>query len=368
MDTEQRIMRQVGWQDFQIAPSSEEKPLSRRGLFKVLATAIGSCLLSACAPTLGNGPNVGKIEIENNPNINYSELLKDYNFTDECTIAWMPKTIDKYWNKYFVPFSKKYGLDPRIAAVMALVESGFDSSAISWSGAQGIMQIMSDTESVITNKLIADGELTENYDVYDPETNIKMGVYYLKSMLDYLGENNLRWAVLAYHDGPGRTKKSMIYKSNMTDEGKEYMRRFDALWTDVDKGRFKSLYFNQSWATHPQVKEAFSEQGLEIFVRQNGSQSPPATIGGREITGGLNDEINGLFINPDRTNLDVHKGRKWYRLEVINGNKLKISIDVGDGGWDKEIYRDSLSFTTDEGIIFSYRQNPNGKWRWVIDN
>ena len=74
-------------------------------------------------------------------------------------------------------YSQKYSGPERILYATRKTESNFDSGAVSHAGAIGLMQMMPSTFEWISCDL-----LREDLDVgmlYDPETNIRYGTYYL---------------------------------------------------------------------------------------------------------------------------------------------------------------------------------------------
>lgn len=88
----------------------------------------------------------------------------------------------------------RHGVDPRLVLAIIEVESGGDAGAVSFAGAQGIMQIMPETAREL------------DLDVpFDPEANIDAGVRYLRKMIQRFGE--LRLAVAAYNAGPGAVER-----------------------------------------------------------------------------------------------------------------------------------------------------------------
>ena len=91
-------------------------------------------------------------------------------------------------------YAKKYSVDPVLVEAVISVESGWDISAESHAGAQGLMQIMPNTQQ--------DLGITEPF---DPEQNIDGGVKYLKEMLDRFGD--IKLALAAYNAGPERVAK-----------------------------------------------------------------------------------------------------------------------------------------------------------------
>lgn len=101
-------------------------------------------------------------------------------------------------------YSEQYDLDASLVFGIIKVESKFDSSAVSRKGAIGLMQIMPDTGWWIAERMELDG--FEEEDLYDYETNIKMGSWYIKSLVDEFG-GNIETALAAYNGGLGNVKK-----------------------------------------------------------------------------------------------------------------------------------------------------------------
>ena len=91
-------------------------------------------------------------------------------------------------------YSRKNGLDPRFVYALIEQESRFNPAAVSPRGAQGLMQIMPDTQKLLG--------LTEPF---DPERNIAAGTKYLKAMLDKFQSEVM--ALAAYNAGPGAVAK-----------------------------------------------------------------------------------------------------------------------------------------------------------------
>ena len=91
-------------------------------------------------------------------------------------------------------YSKKHGLDPRLVYALIEQESRFNPCAVSPKGAQGLMQIMPDTQKLLG--------LTEPF---NPERNIAAGTQYLRSMLDKFQTEVM--ALAAYNAGPGAVAK-----------------------------------------------------------------------------------------------------------------------------------------------------------------
>ncbi|HET6370463.1 MAG TPA: transglycosylase SLT domain-containing protein, partial [Nitrospiria bacterium] len=85
--------------------------------------------------------------------------------------------------------ARQYGVDPALVRAVVKAESNFNPDAVSYMGAQGLMQLMPQTAM--------------SYDVqdpFDPEENITGGVRYLKRLLS-LFDQEVSLAVAAYHAG-----------------------------------------------------------------------------------------------------------------------------------------------------------------------
>ena len=121
------------------------------------------------------------------------------------------RKIVRFAHKY----SRKYNLDMKLVQAVIEVESGYESDAVSSAGAEGLMQIMPETQK--------DLGVTEPFDA---EQNIEGGVRYLRSMLDRFGTVEL--ALAAYNAGPGNVEK---YNGIPPfKETRDYVRKVMALY------------------------------------------------------------------------------------------------------------------------------------------
>jgi soluble lytic murein transglycosylase-like protein len=87
------------------------------------------------------------------------------------------------------------GLSPDLIKAVALVESGFDSRAVSPKGARGLMQLMPGTARQLGVR-----------DVFDPAENLMAGARYLRKMLDEF-DGDLNLALAAYNAGPEAVRR-----------------------------------------------------------------------------------------------------------------------------------------------------------------
>lgn len=91
--------------------------------------------------------------------------------------------------------SAEFGVDASLIKAVIHAESGFDETATSKKGAQGLMQLMPRTQE----------EMDVN-DPYEPEANIFGGVRYLSNLLGRFN-NNMKLALAAYNAGPENVDK-----------------------------------------------------------------------------------------------------------------------------------------------------------------
>lgn len=99
--------------------------------------------------------------------------------------------------------SEEMDVDKYLIASLIKAESNFNPEAVSSAGAMGVMQLTDETAQFCAEKL---GMTLNEGDIYKPEVNIRLGVYYLKRMLElFNGDEDL--AVAAYNAGEGRVKE-----------------------------------------------------------------------------------------------------------------------------------------------------------------
>lgn len=93
-------------------------------------------------------------------------------------------------------YANKYGLSYELVFAVINTESHFKPNAKSHMGALGLMQIMEPTGEEVSKKLGIENKLT------DVETNINIGCYYLRFLLDRY-DQNVVFALSAYNAGYG---------------------------------------------------------------------------------------------------------------------------------------------------------------------
>jgi soluble lytic murein transglycosylase len=95
----------------------------------------------------------------------------------------------------------KNEVDPYLVAGLIRQESEFAATAVSRSNAHGLMQIMPATGKELARRLSLPGFSRQK--LFEPQTNVQMGTYYFKRLLDSLG-GSMAQALASYNAGKGR--------------------------------------------------------------------------------------------------------------------------------------------------------------------
>jgi len=116
--------------------------------------------------------------------------------------------------------SSKRKLDALLISAVIQVESGFQDSAVSPSGARGLMQIMPETGRALTRALRH--EMGVRAAAFKPEwldnpfVNIRLGVYYLHDLKKQFRDLNL--ALTAYNFGPAEIQNRLENNLELSSE------------------------------------------------------------------------------------------------------------------------------------------------------
>ncbi len=102
--------------------------------------------------------------------------------------------------------SVKAHYDPFLVTAVILAESTFRSTARSYVGARGLMQIRPSTGSYVCEIQSADWEGEQA--LHDPQYNIRLGIAYLKH-LEGLYNKDIQKALIAYNWGPGNLDRAL---------------------------------------------------------------------------------------------------------------------------------------------------------------
>jgi soluble lytic murein transglycosylase-like protein len=101
-----------------------------------------------------------------------------------------PLPVPSYLASIITDAAVRFGVDPNLVAAMAFRESRFNPAAVSWRGAQGVMQLMPNTARHLG---VADA--------FDARQNVLGGTKYLRSLLDRFN-GDIDRTLAAYNAGP----------------------------------------------------------------------------------------------------------------------------------------------------------------------
>lgn len=139
-----------------------------------------------------------------------------FGFLFDIALTAVEKRIYQKPEEY-VPFVEQYadefGVPVDLVYAVIKTESGFDSSAVSGKGAIGLMQMMPATFEWLTDDILR--EYLGIGMLYDPETNIKYGTYYLSRLYNRFGDWDT--ALAAYNGGEGNVSEWLRDKKYSDD-------------------------------------------------------------------------------------------------------------------------------------------------------
>jgi hypothetical protein len=109
--------------------------------------------------------------------------------------SFQGKNGDYRYDDIILKAASDYGIDPAVIKAVIMAESGFNPQAISYAGAQGLMQLMPRTARALDIK-----------DPMDPRANIQGGTRYLKRLLRRF-QGDLELALAAYNAGSRNVRR-----------------------------------------------------------------------------------------------------------------------------------------------------------------
>lgn len=172
---------------------------------------------------------------------NYYAAITEFRYKAKDQARYLPVAFPLAWFDIMEAEARKYQLNPFLVAGLSWQESQYKPDIQSWVGATGLMQIMPATAAQIAEALGL-----KNYELKDPETNIRMGTWYL-NFTHQTFDGNALLAVASYNAGTGpvlRWKKQFSHlpydalaESIPYPETRDYVKKvFTAYWI------YQSLY------------------------------------------------------------------------------------------------------------------------------
>jgi soluble lytic murein transglycosylase len=122
--------------------------------------------------------------------------------------------------------SQKYECDPSLVLALIMVESSFYSKAISSKGAKGLMQLRPFVAKALAQEVGIAWD--EEAVIFDPEVNIRLGLYYLSQLI--LQFKDLKVALAAYNFGPTYIREQIAQgKPLPTDYANKVLEKYRKL-------------------------------------------------------------------------------------------------------------------------------------------
>ena len=140
----------------------------------------------------------------------YQAVLNNYHVTEQAD-----GTLRVTWQDTIEYYAAQYNLQPAFVTAIIRNESSFRTNAESSVGARGLMQMMPDTAEWIAGKL-RDGNYSFDR-MWDGETNIRYGCWYLGYLSDLFGGDPILVAC-AFHAGQGEVR-SWLGDSAISPDG-----------------------------------------------------------------------------------------------------------------------------------------------------
>ncbi len=158
------------------------------------------------------------------------------------------------YEEYIMEYSEEYELDPYFVMGVIKTESNFIADAHSGYAA-GLMQITEETAEWLADKMGID---YATVDLFDPETSIKMGCYFLRYLIDKY-DGNINTALAAYNAGIGNVAK-WLEDEQYSDDGenlksipftetRNYVERVNSSWQ----------YYKEYYAEYYEQQAAITE-------------------------------------------------------------------------------------------------------------
>ncbi|HEY9101030.1 lytic transglycosylase domain-containing protein [Chitinimonas sp.] len=163
-------------------------------------------------------------------------------------------------------YARDMALDEAWTYGLIRQESRFVSVARSGVGAQGLMQLMPATARWVAKKM---GVSYNPVSVNEIGTNVQLGTYYLKHVLESLG-NQPVLATAAYNAGPGRAR---AWRANRPLEGAVYAESipFSETRDYVKKVMTNAVYYAQAFGKG----ETSLKRRLGVIAAKGSNEPPP---------------------------------------------------------------------------------------------
>ena len=115
----------------------------------------------------------------------------------------LPRVLPLEYQDIVEKYTAVYGLDKNLVNGVIFSDSHFEPNAVSSAGAKGLMQVTDETGWWAAEQI---GLRTDTVDLTDPDTNIRIGCWYLSWLLDKF-DGVTETALAGYNAGHGNVTK-----------------------------------------------------------------------------------------------------------------------------------------------------------------
>ena len=169
-----------------------------------------------------------------------SAIVKVQKFVDNQILKTQKATYPLRYMDSVEKYAEEYDIDKYLLLSFIKTESGFDQNAKSSADAIGLTQITEETFAWLKLKMCPKEDVVFE-DLYDPETSIRFGAYYIARCLErYNG--HIDTAAAAYHSGWGTVDKLL------EENGEEYLTEFP--YTQMENYVYK---INKAYTAYTQL-------------------------------------------------------------------------------------------------------------------
>ncbi len=126
----------------------------------------------------------------------------------------LPRLFPLGYSEYVEQYAAKYQLDSSLVYAVIYCESKFDPKAVSSADAKGLMQVTEDTGTWVAGTL--EGMDTSSVDLFDAETNIRIGCRYLQWLLEKF-DGYPKTSLAGYNAGHGNVAKWLADEEKSRD-------------------------------------------------------------------------------------------------------------------------------------------------------
>lgn len=190
------------------------------------------------------------------------EIYQKIKATPESKLS--KKATDKELQKiayYTFKYGELYNVDVDLMLAVMSVESNFNKDAKSEAGAQGLAQVMPDTQIDTFNRVLRNKNITKkDINPYDIETSIRMCAAILADLTDRIKTRDIQLIFAAYNKGWDAATAYREYRNNrpfdaskLPQETKDYVKKCMYMYKYYKAADFpdvsKELYYT------PEIEE-----------------------------------------------------------------------------------------------------------------